>query len=215
MTLSDDAPDLYLTTDNGYEIWVSEDGSFRFNEFISNPNGTVIGQSVFIDLQLQGYLDNVVPVCFDTNCTKSTIYFHDSTNWHDLNVNFTEYGLRFVPIRKNSSYLETITLRPGDFNMDGYTDLIATVCGLDSEETKVILLENIQCNNCNGFSRTFEINEIFDSKNYGDNHVMGAFYDYYQNGVLDVLLVSENNGDYVMAVLKSSLTYDAYFLKVS
>lgn len=174
-----------------------------------------MGQSVFIDLQLQGRLDNVVPVCFDSHCNTSAIYFHDSTAWHDLNVNFMENDLRFVPTRENYSYLETITLRPGDFNLDGYVDLLATLSGRGSQNTKVILLENIKCDNCDGFSRTFKINQRFDSTIYGNNHVMGAFYDFSQNGVLDVLLVSEVNGDYKMTALKNSLNNDAYFLKVS
>lgn len=216
MLLSDAAPDLYLTTNDGYEIWVSEAGSFKYDKCIPKPNGAaIIGQSVFIDLQLQGRLDNIVPICFDTDCNKSAIYFHDSIDWYDLNVNFTENNLRFVPTRKNYPYLETITLRPGDFNLDGFTDLLATVCGRNSKKTKVILLENIKCDNCYGFHRTFKISQIFDSNNYVNNYVMGAFYDFFQNGVLDVLLISEINGDYEMTAFKNNLDNDAYFLKVS
>lgn len=173
-----------------------------------------------MDFQLKGRMDHIVPVCFDSNCINSTIYFYDSTRWYNLNINFHNgnsiWG--FVPPKPDVPYLETITVRPGDFNMDGYPDLIGTLClGGISENTIVILMENIPCKtNCEGFDRTFEVKwDLLQPTNGKRNYVMGAFYDFSQNGILDVLLVSKNSDEYNMSAFKNSLDYDANFLKVS
>lgn len=220
---SDIAPDLYLTTETGYEVWLSDSKTypFSFSHNISFPSeaAKIIGQTVFMDLQLKGRMDHVVPVCFDLKCTNSSIYFYDSTRWYNLNVQFKHINnvWGFVP-RTNQPYLESITVRPGDFNMDGYPDLLGTLCvGGDSRKTKVVLMENILCtSDCDGFDRTFNIRwdllEAMNGKNY---NVMGAFYDFFQNGILDVLLVSGGEGEYKMSAFKNSLDYDANFLKVS
>lgn len=172
-----------------------------------------------MDFQLKGRMDHIVPVCFDKLCTNSTIYFYDSSSWYNLGVNFHNgnsiWG--FVPKKYSESYLEAITVRPGDFNMDGYPDLLATLClGGSDKNTKVVLMENVPCSGCNGFDRTFSIKwELLHSMNSNNNNVMGAFYDFYQNGILDVLLVNGNNGEYNMSAFKISSDYDANFLKVS
>ncbi|CAH1708192.1 T-cell immunomodulatory protein [Aphis gossypii] len=220
----DVAPDLYLTATNGYEVWLSdsEAGAFIYNQTIPFPDNlkvSNVGQTAFMDLQLKGRMDHIVPVCFDSQCTNSTIYFYDSTRWYNLGINFhngnSVWG--FVPPMPNVPYLEAITVRPGDFNMDGYPDLLGTLClGGNSKKTKVILMENVACTTgCDGFDRTFVVRwDLLQSMN-GDNYnVMGAFYDFFQNGILDVLLVSGGNGEYNMSAFKNSLDYDANFLKV-
>lgn len=223
--ISDVAPDLYLTTNDGYEVWLSnsESGLFSFNQTISFPEGLNVknvGQTAFMDLQLKGRMDHIVPVCFDLACTNSTIYFYDSTQWYNLGINFRDgnsvWG--FVPPTAGEPYLETITVRPGDFNMDGYPDLLGTLClGGNSKNTRVILMENVACTTgCEGFDRTFSVRwDLLQSMNSKSNNIMGAFYDFFQNGILDVLLVSKNNEEYNMSAFKNSLDYDANFLKVS
>ncbi|XP_050440730.1 T-cell immunomodulatory protein [Adelges cooleyi] len=218
----DISPDLYLTTEDGYEVWLfdSESGAFVFNLTIPFPDNLSVvnvGQTAFMDLQLTGRMDHIVPVCFDKKCTNSTIYFYNLTRWYNLGINFhngnSVWG--FVPPQANMQYLETITLRPGDFNMDGYPDLLATLClGGDPKKSKVFLLENIPCPGvCEGFDRTFAVR--WDSlQHINKNTVMGAFYDFYQNGILDVLLVSGSNAQYNMSAFRNSLDYDANFLKV-
>lgn len=222
--VSDVAPDLYLTTNDGYEVWLSDSKSesFIFNQTISFPEGLSVenvGQTAFMDLQLKGRMDHIVPVCFDKKCTNSTIYFYDLTRWYNLGINFhngnSVWG--FVPPMPNVPYLETITVRPGDFNMDGYPDLLGTLClGGNSKKTRVILMENVACTSCEGFDRTFIVRwDLLHSMNGNNNNVMGAFYDFFQNGILDVLLISGSNGEYNMSAFKNSLDYDANFLKVS
>jgi len=222
---SDVAPDLYLTTTKGYEVWLSDSevSAFIFNQTISFPDNLKVknvGQTAFMDLQLKGRMDHIVPVCFDTKCISSAIYFYDSTRWYDLDINFyngnSVWG--FVPPMPNVPYLETITVRPGDFNMDGYPDLLCTLClGGNSKKTKVILMENVACTtDCEGFDRTFVVRwDLLQAMNGNNNNIMGAFYDFFQNGILDVLLFSGGNGEHKMSAFKNSLDYDANFLKVS
>ncbi|XP_050524922.1 T-cell immunomodulatory protein [Daktulosphaira vitifoliae] len=218
----DISPDLYLTTNDGYEVWLSdsENGNFIFNRTIPFPDTLTVknvGQTAFMDLQLTGRMDHIVPVCFDSSCKNSTIYLYDSKNWYNLGVNFHDgnnvWG--FVPPQPNIPYLETITLRPGDFNMDGYPDLLGTLC-IDSnyKKTRVFLMENVACTtNCDGFDRTFAVRwDVLQPIN--KYTIMGAFYDFFQNGILDVLLVSRKDTNYNMSAFKNSLDYDANFLKV-
>jgi integrin alpha FG-GAP repeat containing protein 1 len=214
-----------LTTKDGYEVWLSDStvDAFVFNETIPFPDDLTvgnIGQTAFMDLQLKGRMDHIVPVCFDAKCTNSTIYFYDSTRWYNLGINF-HYGNNvwgFVPPKPNKPYLETITLRPGDFNMDGYPDLLGTLCpGGNSQKTKVLLMENVACSTgCEGFDRTFIVRwDLLQPMNGNKYNIMGAFYDFFQNGILDVLLVSGGDGEYNMSAFKNSLDYDANFLKVN
>lgn len=215
-----------MTTTEGYEVWLHDTNSnqFVYNQTIKFPDDLKayqVGQTAFMDLQLKGRMDHIVPVCFDSQCTNSTIYFYDSTQWYNLGVNFRNgnHVWGFAPKSADMPYLEAITVRPGDFNMDGYPDLLATLCIRGNvQKTKVVLMENIPCQgNCDGFDRTFSIRwDLLQSMNKNNYNVMGAFYDFFQNGILDVLLVSgnSNNGEYNMSAFKISSDYDANFLKV-
>ncbi|KAL4113708.1 hypothetical protein QTP88_017287 [Uroleucon formosanum] len=202
----------FVDIGGGYKVWLcdSEVNAFIFNQTISFPDNLKVknvGQTAFMDLQLKGRMDHIVPVCFDTQCINSTIYFYDSTCWYNLYIHVyngnSVWG--FVPPMRNVPYLETITVCPGDFNMDGYHDLLCTLClGGNLKITKVILMENVACTT----------NYLLQATNGNNNNIMRAFYDFFQNGILDVLLFSGGNGEYNMSAFKSSLDYDANFLKV-
>lgn len=215
-------PDLMVTTEQHFEIWHGISDGFKFEEKIQWPYGAIdnghIGQSLYLDVELQGKLDLVVPICFDISCANSTIAIYNN-GWHNLQIDFKDkdniWG--FVPPTANSRrYTDTITLRGGDFNMDGYPDLLATLRA--GSMIRSFLLQNVPCenNNCGGVNRTFQVlwNGLYPF--YNNETVMAVFYDFYQDGILDVILVEFDKATerYSTAAFKNSLDYDANFVKV-
>lgn len=185
--------DLFVQTDKYYEVWYGRNGEqkedFTFNHIIdTNIIGSEynLGQAVFADFELEGVQNIILPVCFQKDCTNSTILVHDGHNFRDIHVNFKDpqaLSWGFVPPNTDDVYLKTITPRSGDFNMDGYPDLIMTLHALTGpKRMQTFLLENVRCKMCNPpLKRTFEVK--WNALNpLGNDTVAGAFYDFYQDG---------------------------------
>uniref|UniRef100_A0A1I8NPN0 T-cell immunomodulatory protein TIP C2 domain-containing protein n=1 Tax=Stomoxys calcitrans TaxID=35570 RepID=A0A1I8NPN0_STOCA len=217
--------DLFVQTDKFYEVWYgcTEDPmeDFIFNHTIDNSivgSDYNLGQAVFADFELEGVENIILPVCFHKDCSNSTILVHDGRNFRDIHVNFKDPQAvmwSFVPPIEEDAYLKTITARSGDFNMDGYPDLIMTLQTLTGpKRMQTFLLENIPCSMCNPpLKRTFEVK--WNALNpMGNNTVAGAFYDFYQDGVLDVILIEKTNKGYRPLAFRNTLDYDANFVKV-
>lgn len=165
-------------------------------------------------------MDLITPVCYDKYCHNSTILVYKNNAWRDMKVFFKDPDNAIWGFVKPDGrpYTDTITLRSGDFNMDGYPDLIVTLQPVMGGPPQALFLENIPCEmpSCGTFSRTFVIrwNAL---KPFNNNTVMGVFYDFYQDGILDLILVHSSptaNSDYKVSAFRNSLDYDANFLKV-
>ncbi|XP_071445783.1 T-cell immunomodulatory protein isoform X2 [Hetaerina americana] len=216
----DFSSDLFVTTESNFEIWFgNEDGKLEFNTTISLPHGNLekVGQSLFLDVELKGKMDHVLPVCFDSTCSNSSIYVYSGNQWHNLAVDFQdkEKNVWGFVVQSGQKYIDTITVRGGDFNLDGYPDLLATLKSVD-QNPKSFLLENVPCGGC-AFGRTFSVRwNAFPPYN---RSVLGTFFDFYQNGVLDVIIVhqpsSGSKDHFEMAAFKNDLDYDANFVKVT
>jgi integrin alpha FG-GAP repeat containing protein 1 len=213
--------DIMFTTYDGFEIWLGgqTERSFTLNESIPLPPGlqkdkSQIGQSLFLDVELKNEFNHIVPVCYDALCTNSSIVVYSGGKWISLQLNLKDalgnvWG--FVP-GDGKKYTDLITLRGGDFNLDGYPDLLATLQTKNSKVIKTFLLENVECKSC-PFSRKYSIQ--WDALGSANNTVMGAFFDFYQNGILDVILVQiGTDGKRRTIAFKNSLDYDANFIKV-
>lgn len=218
-------PDLVVTTERRFEIWRGVEKGFVYNGTIdlpynltSSPFSGHIGQSLFLDVELTGKMDLVLPLCFDKTCANSTIMIY-SNGWHNLQINFRDNDNVLWGFVSNNCmtrrFTDTITLHGGDFNMDGYPDLLATLCSSSNQQSRSFLLQNVACNNCGTFSRTFEVRWNALSPFYNET-VLAVFYDFYQDGILDVILVDhEKTSDlYRTVAFKNSLDYDANFVKV-
>ncbi|XP_011309533.1 T-cell immunomodulatory protein [Fopius arisanus] len=215
-------PDLMITTANHFEIWNGGSKGFRYSRKVDWPKQKGesstghVGQVLYLDVELKGKLDLIVPVCSDESCKESSIFIYNGV-WQDLKINFRDkqgvlWG--FVPRSNYRRYTNTITLRGGDFNMDGYPDLLATLQS-EKSEIKSFLLLNTPCSNCGTINRTFEI--LWTALNpFYNETVMAVFYDFYQDGILDVILVKydKTKDVYTTGAFKNSLDYDANFVKV-
>ena len=220
LDLNDDsAADLLVTADSHFEVWVwnKENRRFEFDKktVMGFPAAghAHVGQSLMLDIELKGKMNHLLPVCKDKGCTQSTIYVNCSGKWLDLKPNLFQDTVAwgFVPPDPNEMFLEAITLHGGDFNMDGYPDLLATL--QHGNVRKSVLLENVECKtNCKEFSRTFIVNwQALDP--YNNNTVMGVFYDFMQDGILDIIFVHDKPNRRVSA-FKNNLDYDANFVKI-
>lgn len=225
---NDNSPDLYLTAEHGFEVhlWNNDILDFVHDRNISFPEDKEVkrvdqlGQSLFLDVEVADKTDHVVPVCLDgtnTNnnggCSKSAIYVNSLDKWYKV-YEFDQYNF----VTDSYYYLDTITMRAGDYNMDGYPDILVTMRENGNGEFKTILLINKECiGDCHeGFNRTFNIvTDAFQSSN--SYTIMGVFYDFQQDGVIDVIFVHYDKTDgslYNMSAYKNSLDYDANFIKV-
>lgn len=215
--------DLVVTTNKNFEIWLGVEQGFEFHKLISFPYGIsenfngILGQTLYLDVELTGKMDLLLPLCFDNACTNSTIMMYSSDTWYNLEVNFRDGdNVLWGFVKPNGQrYTDTITLRGGDFNMDGYPDLLATLKSTSGKQTRSYLLENVACDSCNTFARKFQVK--WQALNpFHNETAMAVFYDFYQDGILDVILVEvdKSSNSYRTAAFKNSLDYDANFVKV-
>jgi integrin alpha FG-GAP repeat containing protein 1 len=229
LDLNDDhLADLFLTTETHFEVWLGvkepKASMFEYSHKIHWPVGAKykVGQSIFLDVELKGKLNLIVPICFDHDCHNSTILMHAGDkreHFHNLQVNLKDDDNQqwgFTVPEKGKLLTETITIRGGDFNMDGYPDLIATLTKTSgNRQTQTFLLENIPCSgsNCDKLSRTFAV-KWKALLPFANGTVMGSFYDFYQDGILDVVLVEKREDKYRPLAFRNTLDYDANFVKV-
>uniref|UniRef100_A0A9L0SP92 Integrin alpha FG-GAP repeat containing 1 n=1 Tax=Equus caballus TaxID=9796 RepID=A0A9L0SP92_HORSE len=222
--------DLFLTTSPTsdtfqFEIWENLDGNFSVSAvFEKPPNMMVVGQSAFADFDGDGHMDHLLPGCEDKNCQKSSIYLMRSgtKQWVPVLQEFSNKGTLwgFVPyVHEEATEIEIpITLRIGDYNMDGYPDALAILKNTSGSNQQAFLLENVPCNNasCEGAHRMFRVYwELMDLNQIRDA-VVATFFDIYEDGILDIIVLSKGytKNDFAIHTLKNNFEADAYFVKV-
>lgn len=217
--------DLVIKAESGYEFWngTERQDGFVFHEEIPFPAAAKhVGQSLFLDVELTGSLNHLVPVCYDDRCLNSSILIYSRTtgDFMSMGVNMKDDQKQwgFIAPGQEQWFANTITMRGGDYNMDGYPDLLATLAKPDGTIC-TFLLENVACTACptgcsNGRTRTFTIrwHALYP---FSQNTVIGAFYDFYQDGILDILMVDMTAENlYNTVAFRNGLDYDANFVKV-
>lgn len=216
---NDNIADLFLTVQKdesfSFEEWhgtYKDPLPFFFNRRIFFPFQVrhKLGQSLFLDLELEGKLDHIVPV-LDKKLPKLFVYANEK--WRDLNVNFKEGETTWYFYDGGLPFSKIVTLRGGDYNMDGYPDLLATLT--TGQINRTFLFENVPCNSgCDNFTRSFKIQWNGFSKDMNDT-VGGIFYDIFQDGILDAIVIRKFiNGSYYVSAIKNNLDYDTNFIKV-
>ncbi|CAH1778892.1 unnamed protein product, partial [Owenia fusiformis] len=206
-----------------YEKWVNIDGALTFNGTITPPiNGIKhMGQSSYVDIDQDGVIDQIVPLCLDDACMDSSIYVYSNDKWSLLLANFTNGGTwGFVPPKSNpvTRPLLPIALHTGDYNLDGFPDALAILYTEEDGKRRqnAVLLQNIPCGNklCQNVGRTFGILWGTGIQNV-NNVILAAFYDVYGDGVLDVMLSSvDATGTTVTHAYKNNFNADACFVKI-
>uniref|UniRef100_M4AC96 Integrin alpha FG-GAP repeat containing 1 n=1 Tax=Xiphophorus maculatus TaxID=8083 RepID=M4AC96_XIPMA len=188
--------------------------SLQFNPVFLFPDLTLR----FILADGDGYQDHLLPACLDEACQKSVIYIakRSSEEWVEVLSDFkqrdTVWG--FVP----GDAIHPLVLHLGDYNLDGFPDALVILRNTSGSEQRAFLLENAPCNapNCSSVGRMFRIH--WDQTDLGaiQKAVMATFFDIYEDGILDMLILSEAEGksDLMIHALKNNFEADAYFVKV-
>lgn len=220
LDLNDDyTADLFITTKKGFEIWHGTEDHRRFFhvDTIPLPNAAHIGQASFIDAELRERMDLIIPVCVDgKECRNSQLLTYSEGVWQDLLVDLKDASGNLWRFAQNDGgrYTNVITLYHGDFNMDGYPDILTTLSPVDNYHPQSFLLENVPAPTTRGnHKRTYRVK--WNALNpFNNGTVLATFFDFYQDGILDVILVTFDGKDYKAAAFKNSLDYDANFIKV-
>ncbi|XP_053176916.1 T-cell immunomodulatory protein [Scomber japonicus] len=212
--------DLFLTTEGSkFETWISKDGNFTKSDiFNAEPPVKNIGQSSFVDFDGDGKQDHLLPVCLDDACQRSAIYLAKSglKEWVPVLSEFQQRDTvwSFVPGKPN----QPLALHLGDYNLDGFPDALVVLRNTSGSGQQAFLLENVPCNDpkCQSIGRMFHIH--WDQSDLGaiPNAVMATFFDIYEDGILDMLVLSqaEDKKDLIIHALKNNFEADAYFVKV-
>ncbi|XP_052712259.1 T-cell immunomodulatory protein-like [Crassostrea angulata] len=210
------------------EVWMSINGkltntnNITMDEFADKK---VIGQPVFADFGNQdSTIEILLPVCDDDLCTKSFIYLYLSDRispWTKLPISFKagsqDWG--FVPPSKGLDGAP-ITLRTGDYNLDGFLDMVVVLQSTDSKGNltrKALILQNIPCSDaaCDGLGRSFSVRWDLSLHPSADLAVYPAFFDYRENGILDIILTTySKDKKYHTHLLEQEFSEDANFLKI-
>ncbi|XP_034973243.2 T-cell immunomodulatory protein [Zootoca vivipara] len=227
---NDFTADLFLTTlapsnEIQFEIWVNQDGNFsKATHMKSKPKDVkVVGQSVFADFDGDGQTEHLLPACADSACQKSVIYLSKPglDSWFPVLQNFTYKGTvwGFVPYDSaQTNFPFPITLHIGDYNMDGYPDALAILKNTSGSNQQAFLLENVECNeaSCTGARRMFKVYWELSDLNQIKNAVVATFFDIYEDGILDIIVLSKDSKKTELDIhtLKNNFEADAYFVKV-
>ncbi|XP_056134311.1 T-cell immunomodulatory protein isoform X2 [Lampris incognitus] len=214
--------DLFLTTEGPeFQTWINKDGNFTKMDILpEHPPSTVqiVGQSSFVDFDGDGYQDHLLPVCMDSACHRSAIYLakQGQTEWVPVLLEFqrmeTLWG--FVPGEPS----QPMALHLGDYNLDGFPDALVILRNTSGSGQQAFLLENVPCNDkiCQRAGRMFHIHWDQSDMSAIPHAVVATFFDIYEDGILDMLVVSQLEGknDLIIHALKNNFEADAYFVKV-
>eukprot|EP01114_Cavostelium_apophysatum_P009861 TRINITY_DN2316_c0_g1_i2.p1 TRINITY_DN2316_c0_g1~~TRINITY_DN2316_c0_g1_i2.p1 ORF type:complete len:678 (+),score=117.31 TRINITY_DN2316_c0_g1_i2:215-2248(+) len=113
-----------------------------------------------------------------------------------------------------------LTLRHGDYNLDGYPDLLVPV--VSNGKSRVELYKSVPCNSqtCGSAAaeqnmRTFEkVTEDVDALTSVENAYAAAFIDFGEDGLLDIVVLTQNESQQSVVSIYNNFFNDAFFLKV-
>lgn len=210
------------------EYWYSQNGNLTYDhKAIDYPtDADLFGQVTFLDIgsnRGEGiHVHAVLPACVNQSCTHSFLYILTDPNkkWSklDLKLKTDQMTWNFVPPKSNpGTYTDTpITVRAGDYNLDGYPDLVVVLRNstADGFQQKAFILENTACSGCET-GRTFQLSYEIPLHSNKEKALIPAFYDYQDDGILDLIVttIGEDNQPHIH-LLQHVFTDDAFFLKV-
>lgn len=225
--MNDDlAADILIMGEYYIEVGIYSGGKFKFSNesIIHYPNTSsdhIKLQSTFVDLNLDAKLDVIMPVCHDSNCDSSAIYLLNKTSfkWELLfdsfKYNNVTWGFKLPKGSPLDMAALPVTLRAGDIDMDGYPDFLTILETKSPKESKsrAVILKNIPCNSHCVSDRCLEV--IWDIPGLKDvpNIEIAAFFDIFENGILDILASSKDNEWKIHALVHSG-NQDSCFMKV-
>uniref|UniRef100_A0A915EKH9 Uncharacterized protein n=1 Tax=Ditylenchus dipsaci TaxID=166011 RepID=A0A915EKH9_9BILA len=178
------------------KVWkmINENMEWRYQEQLSkqmpeNPTFLHFGGAVVGDFNADAVLDIMIPVCREEDCRHITHFLVWSKGtW--VYFQLDQKDVEFIAEDKSRT-----VFRVGDFSLDGYPDLIATVKSPNKPPGPMIV-DNVESDNGN-FYRKFELKTtprfvMTPEMSKGDVK-LSAFFDLKEDGNLDILC--DDKGD--------------------
>ncbi|CAG2110630.1 unnamed protein product [Medioppia subpectinata] len=232
----DFAADVYITGAHTMEYWFHTPGqgfTAQNSVNISYPNRdvyTVWGQSTFADIDFDGVIEHMLPVCKGGDidaCDEPQILvlsrngsdYHwvealDEEDSHELGLTFTQ--------RQLFGYLDLfVTLRAGDMDSDGYPDVVTAMLDRNTSQTRAVWLQNSATDPQDSIGyrgRKFRIQWVSSEEDSSDDesiHLVTIF-DFNEDGNLDILVNTHNanHSDIRLRAYENSGQLSENFLKV-
>ncbi|KAK0428972.1 hypothetical protein QR680_011114 [Steinernema hermaphroditum] len=196
---------------NGAKTW-DYDGKILGRNPL-NSNFKYFGGAVVGDIDANGLLDVMVPVCREEECqhVDNMLLWTKKRGWNCINLDLKGHEIVGEPESK-------VLFRIGDFNLDGYPDLIASLLNPTQKRIHPMILENVRSSDVPNITRTFELQtnplrlEPTDMAN-GDIK-MATFFDLKENGGLDIIVEYEHLLQMKHDFIRCENKGDTTFLKV-
>ena len=190
-------PDLFIRGTDFIEYW------FNTKDYkeLSYPNKSVyqfLGQSSFADIDSDGIIDHIIPVCrsYVDTCESPQILVLSQKGSYDQWIEVLDlenkFGLTFTQTTIWQSLHFFVTLRVGDIDSDGYPDFVTLMRENSSNHNKVVWLKSYGSDK-NVFKRQFRIewmSEIISFDNKQTNPYLTSIFDFEEDGKLDILVGS-------------------------
>lgn len=215
-------PDLCMVSEKDshlqFEIWLNEKGVFKWKQTIlSPPEMKQFGRASFHDLNDNRQINIILPGCLNKgpDCSESVVYAWGRGMWHNLHVDFKQGSESWQFAMKSMSlpWLHVpLMLRIGDFNLDGFPDALAILETTSNNSYGAFLMSNVA--STTNFTRTFHMDLGHPLSGVVKEPPIAAFYDFMENGILDILLTVYTDNAPELRALEQDFTADAYFLKV-
>jgi integrin alpha FG-GAP repeat containing protein 1 len=145
------------------------------------------GSGVVTDFDADGSIDLLIPVCRNKDCNnvEYILIYSEKKGWVYFQIDLKDAQL---VVEK-----EGPVFRVGDFTLDGYPDLIATVSKGNS--IMPVIFENVEYTGNQNFSRKFEmmvsqkVPQLVIPAEMAQGRIkMAAFFDLKEDGTLDILV---------------------------
>lgn len=204
--------------------WLKDSKSMNFTESHSFNLSILSSQDVygppgFRDMNGDGQIDMVIMSCNDTTCLQPQVHVLIQRHNSKINVlqcktsSIDEWTLEWATVStfnlsRSMNPLHVISYRPvlGDLDLDGYPDLIliTTNSSTPSSQSAVIMMN----------TRTRRFREVNVDVLSSVNGVVSAlFIDFWEDGILDVLLTKIDNDTSRFVALRQTFSKDHMFLK--
>ncbi|CAF0803870.1 unnamed protein product [Rotaria sordida] len=217
--------DLFLTINHKnkpkfrvYELPITQ--MTLITEYDPPSNIAIYHLSTFADIDADGELEHILPVCMNFDCSDSRIYVRDNNEWYQLPIQFGN-DLRFPSKNEFPSPFDyiPISIKIADYNLDGYPDMVAVMKASSNGSTVSIILQNRACGPDNNlhctYNRTFipQADEIFVLA--ATNASLAVFFDVLEDGYPDLLVLQGNSKqNFQLIGFQNSLVQDVHFIKV-
>lgn len=220
---TDLTPDIFVNGIKSFEYIFNDPGegfNSKNTKKYNFPNVPLFGQSSFIDLNYDGQLDHIIPVCLDAEifaeCQDPDIMVLNTENgeWIPLlDTNHKRLGADFnhtLTFVEQNIYdlLIPVTLHIADINYDGFPDLITVLMDTETKRTFGAIFLNQADDTAvpNHFKRLFKLDWISE---YDEDVLMISLFDIYNNGRLNLMMTTVNPVDQQFTLR----AYDYYFEK--